>query len=70
MILTKERWMKILYLKEKELLKLTDDQINEIYWSNKIRKKFLNEIRRAEASQFIPVNPIHGELTWKKQNTN
>ena len=54
MRLTKDKWLVILSLKEKGVLKLDDDQINEIYWSNKIRKKYLNEIRRAQAKLLIP----------------
>lgn len=54
MQLTKNKWLVILNLKEKGILKLNDNEINEIYWSNKIRKKYLNEIRRAQASLLIP----------------
>lgn len=54
MQLTKDKWLAILSLKEKGVLNLDDNQINEIYWSNKIRKKYLNEIRRAQASLLTP----------------
>lgn len=54
MQLTKEKWLLILYLKDNGLLKLSDSEVNEIYWSNKIRKKYLNEIRRAQASLLVP----------------
>ena len=54
MKLNKDRWIIILNLKEKGVLKLDDNQINEIYWTNKIRKKYLNEIRRAQAKLLIP----------------
>jgi len=57
MELTQEKYMRILSLKEKGVLKLSDQEINEIYHSNKIKKKYLNKIRKAHASQLVPQIP-------------
>lgn len=57
MELTQAKWLRILYLKEKGVLKLSDQEINKIYHSGKIKKKYLNKIREAHASQLAPQMP-------------
>lgn len=45
--LTKAQWLRLLFLQEKGFLKLTDTEVNSIYWSGKVPPNVQQKFNKA-----------------------